>query len=305
MKTKHHQEPFMRQVDKQNSLRESLHSSWLIIKLVVPIYIISDILYYYNTLSYIAPIFEPVTSLLGLPVEASLSLISGVFLNLYAAVAFAAPLDMSIQQWTVLAIFLGVCHSLVVEGAIIKKLGFPNIYSYSLRLTTGLFIAFVATMIPERFFTQTIPIQNFSQKNYNTITELLYNSSVDAILLSIKIAILITMLIFLMNFIKNINFIKKSKQNINKSFSILVGLILGITFGAGVLISHAKHIDKNDMFFIVTFLMICHAILEDSLLFLIFGADGFIIIIFRTIGAILFAFSLTYIYKRTRDKQLL
>jgi len=59
-----------------------------------------------------------------LPNESSLAIISGLFLNLYAAVAFAAPLNMTPQQWTVLAVFLGVCHSLVVETIIIGKLGF-------------------------------------------------------------------------------------------------------------------------------------------------------------------------------------
>jgi len=116
----------------KQTLQKALQSSWIIIKLVIPIYIFADILYYYNTLSYIAFIVEPFTSILGLPAEASLAIISGIFLNLYAAVAFAAPLDMDTQQWSVLAIFLGVCHSFIVESMILKKLGVSNIYSYSL-----------------------------------------------------------------------------------------------------------------------------------------------------------------------------
>ena len=111
----------------KKTFKTSLQSAWIILKLVIPIYIIADILYFYNTLSYAAFLVEPFTSILGLPSEASLAIISGIFLNLYAAVAFAAPLDLTPHQWSILAVFLGICHSLVVESVIMKKIGIPNI----------------------------------------------------------------------------------------------------------------------------------------------------------------------------------
>ncbi|MCK5295181.1 MAG: nucleoside recognition protein, partial [Arcobacteraceae bacterium] len=82
----------------QNTLNSSLNSAWIILKLVIPIYIIADILYFYNTLSYISFLIEPFTSIIGLPSETALAIISGIFLNLYAAVAFAAPLDLTPHQ---------------------------------------------------------------------------------------------------------------------------------------------------------------------------------------------------------------
>jgi len=116
----------------KDTLNKSLQSAWIILKLVIPIYIIADILYFYNTLAYISFLVEPFTSMIGLPAETSLAIISGIFLNLYAAVAFAAPLELSPHQWSILAVFLGVCHSLVVESVIMKKISISNIYSYSL-----------------------------------------------------------------------------------------------------------------------------------------------------------------------------
>lgn len=282
----------------KETFKKALESSWIIIKLVIPIYIIADILYYYNTLSYISFLIEPFTSILGLPPEASLAIISGIFLNLYAAVAFAAPLDMDIQQWSILAIFLGVCHSLVVESVIIKKLGISIIYSYCLRFFGGFIIAYTTTYIPKEFFNSTISTQLFHKENYNSIGELLYNSLYNASILTIKIIILITLLVFIMDFIKNMNFIKKSNKNISKGFSIIVGVFLGITYGAGILINEAKSLKKSDLFFIATFLMICHSIIEDTLLFVIFGADFTMVILIRTIWAIILAYLFTIIYKK-------
>jgi hypothetical protein len=280
----------------KNTLKKSLESSWIIIQLVVPIYIIADVLYFYNILSYVAFIFEPFTSILDLPPEAALAIISGVFLNLYAAVAFAAPLDLTVQQWSILAIFLGVCHSLIVENIIIRKLGISSFYSYSLRLFGGLLIGYSATFLPHNWFESTITTEIFEKETYNSFIALLLGSFYNAILLTIKIIILISILIFIMDFIKNLSFIKKSSKNISKSFSIIVGIFLGITYGAGILIKESNNLSKNDVFYISTFLMICHAIIEDTLLFVIFGADFTIVVAIRTIWAILLSYLLLKIY---------
>ncbi|MDB4257393.1 nucleoside recognition protein [Arcobacteraceae bacterium] len=286
----------------KNTLNTSFKSTWIILKLVIPIYIIADILFYYNTLSYVSFIIEPFTSMLGLPAEASLAIISGIFLNLYAAVAFAAPLDMNAHQWSILAVFLGICHSLVVESIIMKKIGIPNIYSYSLRFFMGLFVAYLTYRMPASWFQSMILDDSFTKVTYNSFTNLIYGSSYNAVVLSIKIIALITVLIFIMDFIKTRRFIIESKKNVTKGFSLLVGLILGITYGAGILIQEAKSgaMSKPDLFYIGTFLMICHAVIEDTLLFVIFGADFTMVIIIRTIAAIVISYALLKLYERKK-----
>ncbi len=287
-------------MDIKKTLHTSLKSAWIILKFVIPIYILAEVLYYYNTLAYISFLVEPFTSFLNLPKEASLSIISGMFLNLYAAVAFAAPLEMDAKQWTTLAIFLGICHSLIVESIIMKKLGLSNFYSYSLRFFAGLFVAFLVTFIPLDYFSANISLESFEQKNYESLIQLFQISIYNAFILSLKIIILIIFLIFIMDYIKSrIAFISNGK-NISKSFSLIVGIFLGITYGAGILIKEAQEstLEKEDIFFIGTFLMICHAIIEDTLLFMIFGADFTIIIFIRTLAAILISYLFLYIFNK-------
>lgn len=289
----------------KQTLQKSLDSTWLILKLVIPIYIIADILFYYNTLSHIAFIIEPFTTIIGLPPEASLSILSGMFLNVYGAIAFAAPLDLTIHQWSILAVFVGICHSLVVESIIMKKIGLSNLYSYTLRISAGFIIALITSLLPSQWFSSTIIDNTFTTVAYNSLGELLYNSFLNSIELSFKIVILITLLIFIMDFIKTRKFITESKKNISKGFSLTVGIILGITFGAAILIKEVEsgRIDKSDIFYIGTFLMICHALIEDTLLFVIFGADFTMVIIIRTVAAILISYILLYFYKiKNHDK---
>ena len=281
----------------KESLKKALSSSWIVIKLVIPIYILADILYYYNLLAYVSFLVEPFTSLLGLPAETSLAIISGMFLNLYAAVAFAAPLDMSPQQWTVLAVYLGVCHSLVVESAIMKKVGVSNLYSYSLRIVSGLVIAYTTSLMPEHLFSSSLLDETFTKTEYASFTALLMGSLSEALILSIKIVFLISVLIFFMDYLKSRAFMKNSAKHLSKSFSIMTGIILGITYGAGILIKESNTLNKSDLFYIATFLSICHAIIEDTLLFVIFGADFTMVIVIRTLWALVLAYVLTLGYK--------
>ncbi|MCK5294330.1 MAG: nucleoside recognition protein, partial [Arcobacteraceae bacterium] len=200
---------------------------------------------------------------------------------------------------SILAVFLGVCHSLVVESVIMKKIGISNIYSYSLRFFGGLLIAFIVSLMPSSWFEATLSDAVFEKTTYDTFETLIIGSFTSAISLSIKIILLITILIFIMDFIKTRKFILEGQKNISKGFSLTVGVFLGITYGAGILIKEAKSgtISNEDLFYIGTFLMICHAIIEDTLLFVIFGADFTMVIIIRTISAIIFSYLLLQIYK--------
>ncbi|MCD4758508.1 MAG: nucleoside recognition protein [Arcobacteraceae bacterium] len=284
----------------KSTLKNSLNSGWMIIKLIIPIYIIADILYYYNTLSYVAFLVEPFTSIIGLPAETSLAIISGMFLNVYGAVAFAAPLELTIHQWSILAVFVGICHSLPVESVIMKKIGLGNIYSYSLRIIAGFVVAYITYLMPASWFEATLSDAVFEKTTYTSFYELIRGSIYGAIELAIKVILLITILIFIMEFIKTRKFIIQSQKNVSKGFSITVGVILGITYGAGILIKEVQsgNISKEDIFYIGTFLMICHAIIEDTLLFIIFGADFTMVVGIRTIAAIIISYILLKIYQK-------
>jgi len=277
----------------KNTLKSSIKSSIVILKLVIPIYILADILFYYNLLEYITFIFEPITSFLSLPNETALAIVSGIFLNLYAAIAFAAPLGLSPKEWTILAVFLGICHALIVETAVMKKLGISKTFSITLRLIAGLMVGYITTLFPENWFISNSILTNETPTlpNYNSIFELITSSLYKSVYLSMQIIILITLLIFVLDFIKSLKIVEEYSNKVNSAFSITIGVILGITYGAGILISEYEKntLSKKEILYIGTFLMICHAIIEDTLLFVIFGANIWVIITLRVLFAFIFA----------------
>lgn len=289
----------------QTSLKTSLKSSWTILKLIVPIYILADLLFYFNLLSYITFIFKPIVTLLELPQEAALAIVSGLFLNLYAAIAFAAPLGLGAKEWTVLAVFLGIAHALLVETEIMKRLGLSRLYSICLRLGVGLLVGGITSKLPLSWFSYTKSEESITlatnHPHYNSLFHLLQSSLYESLSLSIKIIALVTALIFFLDFIKSLAIIEKHSQKVNSGFSILVGVVLGITYGAGILIAEYEKgiLQKREVLFIGTYLMICHAIIEDTLLFVIFEANPWLIVGLRLLFATLVAALVVKYYKST------
>ena len=283
-------------------LKESFHSSLtsglLILKLVIPFYILADILLFYDLLRPISKLFLPVTSILQLPAETAMAITTGILLNLYAAVAFAAPLGLSSYEWTILGVFLGVCHSLPVENSIMKKLGLGFLYSTFLRLTIAFLTTFPLFFLPKSWYSGSESGKIIEITEYANLPELLLHSTLSAAILAAKIIVLITIIIFFMDMLKQTSFIARYNQRVQTSFSLLTGQLLGITYGAGILLKEANsgNLKKKDLFFIGTFLMICHSLLEDPLLFVLFGANYWIMVISRLIMASLTAFLLTRLY---------
>ncbi|MBM7561671.1 nucleoside recognition domain-containing protein [Fusibacter tunisiensis] len=79
------------------------------------------------------------------------------------------------------------------------------------------------------------------------------------------------------------------KTDAQSGFPLAVGLIFGISYGAGVLIktSDDGEIDSRSMVIVSIFLALCHALFEDTLLFVAIGATGWIILTVRILAATL------------------
>jgi len=286
----------------QNSSKNAIQSALLVLKLIIPLFILAEILLYLDVLKYISFIFEPITNVLDLPKEASIGIAAAMFFNIYAGLAFLAPLDLSPYEWTILGTFLGIAHSLVVENVIMKKIGIPYWYSWSLRIGLAFLAIMPLKFIPKEYF-QTIHIhtETIVQKVYISFTDMLFYALKDSLILSFKVIVIVTAIIFIMDYIKSRDIMQKYQKKTNSLFSIAAGLLLGITYGAGIIISEAKKgtLTKVDIFYIGTFLMICHSIIEDILLFVIFGANAWMILAIRVGMAFIFSYILVILYKRT------
>lgn len=276
----------------KSTLWRSLDSALSILRLIIPIYIVADILFFYDFLNKLTSVLEPLTSFLNLPAESSLALVSGMFFNLYAAIAFAAPLGLSAKEWTILAVFLGICHELMIETAIMQRLKIPIIFSLLFRLTVGILGARIVALLPDALFGASAILTVEPLPSFSSFLELFINSLKNAFILALEVVLLVCGVIVLLDFLKTRAFIQNYSKKINVAYSLLVGTILGTTYGAGILIDEYKNssMSLREIWFVGTFLMVCHAIIEDTIIFVIFGANIWIIVAIRVVLAILFAF---------------
>ena len=73
----------------------------------------------------------------------------------------------------------------------------------------------------------------------------------------------------------------------DSTLPLLVGIIFGIVYGAGIIIQSSKegNLSRKDMFLISIFLIICHAIIEDTLYFVAVSANGYVLFALRIFAA--------------------
>lgn len=107
----------------KNGLISGLKTTWLLTKIIIPVYFFVTLLKYTHILEFIAKIFEPIMRFVGLPGEAAIVLVLGNTVNLFAAVGAIAGLTLTSKQITIIAVMLSFSHSLFMETAVAKKTG--------------------------------------------------------------------------------------------------------------------------------------------------------------------------------------
>jgi len=130
---------------------KGLETTWMLAKVLIPVYFIVTFLQYTPVIDWIAVAFRPLMALFNLPGEAAIVLVIGNLLNLYAAIGAIKALSLSYMEITIIAIMLSFSHSLLVETTITKKLGIsvPKVIAIrvGLAVVTGMIIGRVGAFI--------------------------------------------------------------------------------------------------------------------------------------------------------------
>ncbi len=98
---------------------------------------------------------------------------------------------------------------------------------------------------------------------------------------------------YLSKFIKPVtNFLGMSKES---GFPLMVGLVFGLAYGAGVIVQSAKdgNLTRRDMVLLSVFLASCHAVFEDVVIFVAIGANGWLILASRILAGVLVTYAVS------------
>lgn len=115
-----------------------LVTTWELAKIVVPTTMLVTVIKASGLLTSLTTFFAPYMRFFGLSGEAAVVLFSGYLVNLYAAAGSILALDLTRTEITILAVMLGLCHSLLVELPISKRAGSSLSYIFLVRLGSSL-----------------------------------------------------------------------------------------------------------------------------------------------------------------------
>jgi hypothetical protein len=294
-----------------SGLSKGLNGFIWVLKILVPISFLTFLLAWSGLIKRLDFIFEPTMGVIGLPPMAAIPLIAGLLTGPYGAIAAMAPLPLTVDQMTLLAIFLLISHNLIQEGVIQSKSGFPFLMATPFRLIASIATVIIVSWCMGHETTTTMSVLKDTpaiiQPKFLTM---LTSWLVETLILSTKILVIIVALMITLEIMKNYNlidriirvmapFLKLLGLGKETGFLWLTAATFGLTYGAAVIVEEAKegHLSKEELERLHISIGINHSMIEDPLLFLSLGLGIFWMLVPRIVAAII-AVHLFIIFKR-------
>ncbi len=147
------------------------------------------------------------------------------------------------------------------------------------------------------------------------MVELFWHTILGSLKLSIKLILIIVPLMVIYEFLQSSKTFKKILDTLHfllkplgfskhASVSMLAGIFLGVTYGSGVLLAQSEKniLTKMDIVLTAVYLSMCHAVIEDTLVFVAVGGNGFYILGTRIVIATVVTFMFYRYFKGKLDK---
>ena len=275
-------------------------TSWTLLKVMVPTMIFVQVLKVTGLLGLMADAGAPLMGFFGLPGESALVLITGGLVNIYAAIAVAVNIPLTAKGMTILAIMVLIAHNLIVETAVQSQSGTPAWVTVPVRITAAVFGGLLfAWIIPE---SGNLIVQAGMPAEGGSWDAVLFANALSLV----KIVLIILGLMIVMDLGREFGVLDRITSALSVPMKFLgmdrrtsvvtaVGLLLGLAYGAGLIIDETRrsNIRKNEILATNIFLGINHALIEDTLIFVAVGAGlGWVLLGRLVIGYVMLRVSL-------------
>jgi hypothetical protein len=283
----------------KTSFKKALRAAWSILIIMIPISFAMTILKFSGLLEHLTWILAPLMSWLSLPADASMALIMGALINIYAGIAVMGTMSLDLWSINIIAVMMLICHNLIVESAVQSRTGVSGLKMAFFRIVAALVMGLLLTvLLPESLKSRHWDLGNIVNSQTQTFTDMLSIWSVQTSVLTLKVILIIigvTMVIDFMRYYRMFTpaasllrpFTRINGLKSKSAFMWMAGLIFGIAYGAGVLIAEARagHMDHDSLTRLNLSLGISHSLIEDSLLFVAIGASLFWVVVPRIVAA--------------------
>ena len=264
----------------------ALKTSCWFLKIMLPVSFVVMLLTYFQVLPAVSAVVAPLFTRIGLPGDAALVFVTGIFTNIYTVIALLSNMDFTVREGILLAMMCLISHNYPVETLVQKKTGSVGWKMVLLRFTCS-FIASVDLGFRDTLF-------NWLQ---------------TSLWLSLKVVALITGLMILQRLLEEFGVLKWISSLLGPGMQLLglprqvaflwvVGNTLGLAYGSAVLMDYARQgkLTGTEADLLNYHLAISHSQLEDPLLFAVLGLP----VVWLIVPRILLAFIVVWL-KRLAD----
>lgn len=280
---------------------ETLEIYWVLVRITVPIAILTEILSRMGAIEAVAPAFAPVMNLIGLPPELGLAWLTGMLVGIWGAVPLVFTLvpvsSLDVADITVFSALILFAHGLPIEQKIIEKAGPGIIATTLLRIAGGLLYAFLLHHLLEATGWLSAPVNPAWSAMSATPDWVDYFWGLGETMLFMLVILLA--LSFGLEILKLTGLMKLMMKALSPVLRLAgirgeaehltaIGLFLGISYGAGLLIREARSgtISARQVFLSCVFMGFAHSVIEDTIVVMSLGADIYGVLAGRLVFAI-------------------
>ncbi|SDJ61112.1 nucleoside recognition domain-containing protein [Salimicrobium halophilum] len=301
----------------KRGMKQGLSLTWSLGKIIFPITLIMTILQYTPVFPWLMNKISPLMSAIGLSAEAAVPLVIGNFLNLYAGIAAIISFDFTVKEVFIMAVMLSFSHNLIVESAVAKKVGVSWWFVIGLRISLAIFSAWMISM----FWNGGGQLASYGfaspdQADPSGVYEIAWHGITTAASGIFQLALIVIPLMLIMQVFREKGWLDKFSRGMaplmkflgmkqNTSTTIVAGLTIGLAYGAGLMIQAVEEdgVSKKDMYLAMIFLVSCHAVVEDTLVFIPLGIPIWPLLAIRLATAIVLTAGIGFVWNRRRARK--
>lgn len=289
-----------------------LKTVWALGKIIFPVALIVALLQHTPVLPWVIQLITPLMGIFGLSGDAAIPLVLGNFLNLYAAIGAMLTIDLSVKEVFIIAVMLSFSHNMLVESSVAIKVGVKIWIALTVRIGLAIFSGIVINLVwqggSERAQYGLVAAK---EETVSGVIPVLLDALQTAALGIVQLAMIVMPLMIVIQVLKDLQWLQVFSRWMapvtralgmkeNTSTTLAAGLIFGLAYGAGVMIQAVKEdgVSKKDVTIAFIFLAACHAVVEDTLIFLPLGIPVLPLLLIRLVLAIVLTAIVVKIWKR-------